>query len=181
MRVFWLLPAEVRKAIQYSNNNPRNDWYNQKKIGAHDARVDLAEAIQNLPNGDAFLQEMELVQFPNPDWLDNVLFYLGLDCEAHMVGGYPARAFILANLAKMICKDHEQKLDDFNKNEAARREQAKLYELNRRDGTAPPAKTDAQKNMEFQQLRQRLHGYHHVSKKRARDGNSAGSSKKPKK
>ena len=162
MRVFWLLPAAVRKAIQYANNNPDNDWYNQKKIGAHDARVDLAEAIQNLPNGHAFLQEMKLVQFPNPDWLDNVLFYLGLDCEAHMVGGYPARAFILANLAKMICDNHERKIDDHEKLEAARREQVKLYELDRRDGTAPPAKTAARKEMEFQQSRQRLHGYHHV-------------------
>ena len=94
---------KVHQAFRYADRYPRNDWYNQKKIGAHLARVDLANALQKLPKGKEFLETMKNVRMPNPDWLDNVLFKLGLDCEAYEVGGPRARAIILAKLAEMIC------------------------------------------------------------------------------
>jgi len=94
----------AQQAIKNALTDPCKEW-NPDKKGAHNARVNLADAILNLPEGSAILQKMKNVRFPDPDFLNRVLFLAGLECEDWQLGGVENRKIIFADLAKMISEN----------------------------------------------------------------------------
>ena len=96
--------ASAQAAIKNAWTDPCEEW-DPNKRGAYSARVNLGDAILNLPGGSAILQKLRHVRFPDPDFLDRVLFLAGLDCEDWQLGGVENRKIIFADLAKMISEN----------------------------------------------------------------------------